>query len=1031
MRISSTLRFFSGILLAFLILSGNLLAKKPPRHQQMEIIPQETEDSYRLPDMRVSKETATPLAIYRINYPVAPAQPEAMAREYLRDHAGQLRMNPTLEDLTLSAVRETPGGVRVRFRQTVAGYPVYGPDIAVSLDNHQQVVFLVNGYKTRAVLEDATVRVSEKTALDKARDYLGLSVEPRFTKTETVVYYNNGVTRLAHQITLIPYSEEMLGNWEILVDAQTGEIFRVQDQACYQDHGDNPSVVDGSGFVFDPDPLTHARAFYQAGGQFGDNNDNVTDSLTAHTVQRVLRDITESGGQFHLDGLYCNIEDFEAPFEGQFSQSTNQWHFNRNQQGFEAANVYYHIDASMRFINETLLFPLMPFQYSGGVRCDPHGLNGDDNSHYLPGTGQVSWGEGGVDDSEDADVILHELGHGLHDWVTNGQLSQVNGLSEGSGDFWANAYNRNTGFWTPADPQYYWMFQWDGHNEYWSGRITNYSATYPNGLTGSIHTDGQIWATALMQIWDDIGNDATCLNFLEGLSMTNGSTNQEDAAQAFIQADVNNFGGINLVAIEARFTARGYNVTIPLALPTTPANLSAYSDYQTPDGMAITWDDPTEYNTGDPMPAADFEIKIERNGSLIATVPGGTGTFTDAGLSDGQLYQYEIYAQVLATGTVSTVISTSWYAGGSPVPATPENFSISGNDAAITVSWNNASANEDGTPMDDLAGVNLYQNGNLVATYTQAAADTGAAQSEVFTLPVSGYYNWSIATVDNEGAGNISAPTAELGTPLGLPIVEAFEVAGEPNPGVWINDNAEVNDRANNPPSGTLALNLNGSPNGGDRVEMRAIDLSGVDPNSIYFEFSWQPQGNGNAPEPNDSLWLYFKNDSGDWIEVWSVGGSTLLPFQTETIEINLAPNGGGSYFHGQFQVRFVSSGGAGSFPNDDWFVDDVTLNTVVGVNDRVIIPLEFALDQNYPNPFNPSTTVRYSLAAQSEVSLVIYDVLGRRIRSLVNATQQAGFREVVWDGRNDSGVQVASGIYLYRLEAGDLVATRKLMLMK
>ena len=188
----------------------------------------------------------------------------------------------------------------------------------------------------------------------------------------------------------------------------------------------------------------------------------------------------------------------------------------------------------------------MPHQYSGGVKGDPHGLGGDDNSHYIPSTGELAWGEGGVDDAEDEDVILHELGHGLHDWLTGGSLSQVEGLSEGSGDYWAHSYNRSTGFWDPADPQYNWMFQWDGHNEFWGGRITNYSATYPGGLVGQIHTDGQIWASTLMQIWEDIGRTATDLNFLEALSMTNSITSQEDAAQAFVQADLNNFGGANL-----------------------------------------------------------------------------------------------------------------------------------------------------------------------------------------------------------------------------------------------------------------------------------------------------------------------------------------------------------------------------------------------------------------------------------------------------------------------------------------------------
>ena len=91
----------------------------------------------------------------------------------------------------------------------------------------------------------------------------------------------------------------------------------------------------------------------------------------------------------------------------------------------------------MRYMNLTLGVTVHPTAYPGGVQYDPHGLNGVDNSHYTSGPEQLAFGEGGVDDDEDADVIVHELGHGIHDWVTNNGLSQVQGLSEGLGDYFA------------------------------------------------------------------------------------------------------------------------------------------------------------------------------------------------------------------------------------------------------------------------------------------------------------------------------------------------------------------------------------------------------------------------------------------------------------------------------------------------------------------------------------------------------------------------------------------------------------------
>ena len=104
-----------------------------------------------------------------------------------------------------------------------------------------------------------------------------------------------------------------------------------------------------------------------------------------------------------------------------------------------------------------------------------------------------------------------------------------------------------------------------------------------------------------------------------------------------------------------------------------------------------------------------------------------------------------------------------------------------------------------------------------------------------------------------------------------------------------------------------------------------------------------------------------------------------------------------------------------------------------------------FTLEQNYPNPFNPSTTIRFAVTdfqvrrQKSEgrsgmtpgVQLVVYDLLGRTVATLVDEPMAPGWHEVVWDGRNDRGVSVASGVYLYRLQTGSFVQTRKMVLMR
>ena len=103
----------------------------------------------------------------------------------------------------------------------------------------------------------------------------------------------------------------------------------------------------------------------------------------------------------------------------------------------------------------------------------------------------------------------------------------------------------------------------------------------------------------------------------------------------------------------------------------------------------------------------------------------------------------------------------------------------------------------------------------------------------------------------------------------------------------------------------------------------------------------------------------------------------------------------------------------------------------VTGINDGVRLPTSCALDQNYPNPFNATTLIKFAIPRDSYVGLAIYDLLGRRVRSLNSGNLQAGYHEIVWDGNDESGIQAASGIYFYRLDADNLTLTKKMVLIK
>ena len=102
-----------------------------------------------------------------------------------------------------------------------------------------------------------------------------------------------------------------------------------------------------------------------------------------------------------------------------------------------------------------------------------------------------------------------------------------------------------------------------------------------------------------------------------------------------------------------------------------------------------------------------------------------------------------------------------------------------------------------------------------------------------------------------------------------------------------------------------------------------------------------------------------------------------------------------------------------------------------VSLADVTVMPEKFTLHQNYPNPFNPVTTLRYDLPENGNVNITIYDMLGRQVKTLINQNQDAGYRSVVWNATNNYGEPVSAGIYLYQIQAGEYMQTKKMVLLK
>jgi hypothetical protein len=123
----------------------------------------------------------------------------------------------------------------------------------------------------------------------------------------------------------------------------------------------------------------------------------------------------------------------------------------------------------------------------------------------------------------------------------------------------------------------------------------------------------------------------------------------------------------------------------------------------------------------------------------------------------------------------------------------------------------------------------------------------------------------------------------------------------------------------------------------------------------------------------------------------------------------------------GELWQNFVSEG----------TIMDTSACDSIAVATDFAIPTKFLLHTPYPNPFNPITKLQYELPENSFVNITVYDLLGKKVKTLINTTQDAGFKSVIWDATNDHGKPVSAGFYLYQIRAGKFTQTKKMVLLK
>lgn len=383
-------------------------------------------------------------------------------------------------------------------------------------------------------------------AFPETTDYQPLAELPKNLQqsslsTEKVAYwsmdgYERGQLKTYLNLNLGIHAQVLFG--------LSGEIIHYQNLAS--NAGD--TVVSVS--IFLPNPIVAAMRPYGVG--LRDSSDKTSPILeTAASTHNLTLRWSSSNSRLLVANDYASMIDQSAPLKDTFTIAPNQTEFTRNKVQFEGLSALFHLTNYTKYLDAVNLNPL-----DRPVAFDPHSLNNQDQSLAINAldTIRLLFGEGGVDDAEDGDVVVHEFGHGISNCLSPGTNSgfQRQAIDEAFGDYLAKAYHRSISNYAWAD-----VFNWDGHNEYWNGRSVVTTKHYPEDLGASYHLAGELWSSTLMQLHDDIGRTTLdSVLFFAWRSLNNGMS-MTQVAELMVDADSVLFNKANRAEILLRFRQRG------------------------------------------------------------------------------------------------------------------------------------------------------------------------------------------------------------------------------------------------------------------------------------------------------------------------------------------------------------------------------------------------------------------------------------------------------------------------------------------
>ena len=469
----------------------------------------------------------------------ATASAEPLARAVARADA------PTSELSLMRSTTAPGGGLIERYAQRVGGLPVFDAEVVAVAVPSAGSRLISDSTVQDLEAPDADGAISSAAAIGRAGAVVGL--ERLRSEPSAKLGIDRATGDLVWRVVLPAWKP--LGDFEVTLDAETGERLRVRDLVQH---------LTGTANIFNPNPVV------TQGGYAGlkDRNDKDSSLLTSLLVPVTLERLTDTKGC--LKGQYV---DSRLGRKGKkvCSPAANFTNVTRSKSNFEAVMAYFHIDRQ-RFYADSL-------GLSQALRSKPQKVYNnaipDDNSFYSTADHSMVLGTGGIDDGEDADVIAHEYGHSLQDQAAPGSLNtgrQGGTLAEGYGDYMAAAMSALTTGGSEFDAC---IFDWDGipySPTGTCGRTAHTNADVKkaeNRCAKEIHCVGEVYSSMLLDLRVALGTDSSGNSImdrivLEANFMGSKKTNYKSTGKALLAADDMLYAGAYKPTIQSALTARKF-----------------------------------------------------------------------------------------------------------------------------------------------------------------------------------------------------------------------------------------------------------------------------------------------------------------------------------------------------------------------------------------------------------------------------------------------------------------------------------------